>query len=101
MATGSVVARFLLGLELFGSHRFQLFLGAVTAIRVALLQEGLENFSVPIHTAGLVERTFVSREPQPLHAIEDDLRGGFSGPFTVGIFNAENELSRMPTRIQP
>jgi hypothetical protein len=101
VATRTVIARILLGCGLPGAHLLQLFLRAVTAIRMTGLQELREHFAVPIHAPGLIERTLVVVQPEPLHTVENHLRRCFRGALAIRVLDAQDEFAAMTARVQP
>jgi hypothetical protein len=97
----AVVARLQLRRGLPVAHFLQLFPGAVTAVRVARLEELREHLAIPIHAPRLVERTLVVVQPQPLHTVENDLRRFLGGALAIGVLDAQDEHAAVTARVQP
>src|SRR5690606_11793430 len=101
MPTSAVVLRLLFRFELTDTHRIELFLRAVAAIRMPLCEELLEHLAIALHALALVEGPLVRMEPKPLHPFENDSRRLVRGALTIGVLDAQDKHTAMPLGIEP
>jgi hypothetical protein len=59
------------------------------------------DFRVAVEAVGLVKRALVGAQPQPLHAVEDDLDGFLGGAGAVRVLDAEHEGAAVAPGQQP
>ena len=59
------------------------------------------HLAIPIHAARLVERPSSCVQPEPLHAVEDDLRRLVGGALAIGVFDAQDERAAVAACIEP
>src|SRR5450830_273426 len=67
----------------------------------ALLQHEGDYLAITLHALHLVERTFIMRQPQPLHAINNGLHCFRGGTLQIGVFNTQNESTAETARKGP
>jgi hypothetical protein len=97
----AVVARLGAGRHRRFAQRFQAFLRAVAAIGLAGLDQAVRHLAVTRHAQGLVVRTFVVVQPQPLHAFEDRIHRFLGGALAIGILDAQDEFAAAAPGLQP
>ena len=101
VTAATVVPGLLLARELRRAHFLELLLRAITVISLALAEEPADDFGVSIEAPGLVERSLVVIEAQPLHAVEDHLHGFLRRTLSVGVLDAQDEHAAVAPRVQP
>ena len=83
--------------------------GAEARIHRTALLQALERLGVGTHALHLEIRTgiaahfgsFVPREPQPLHRVQDDVDVFFRGTLGIGVLDAQNEIAAHGARERP
>ena len=90
-APGAVVAWLQAQCTGLFTHGFYFVGAAVAIIGMALFQQLRNNLAIAIHALHLVERAFIGRQPQPVHAVKNGLNSFRGGAFKVGVFDAQHE----------
>jgi hypothetical protein len=81
--------------------RRELFLRAIAPIGLTVVQPLVDYLSVTIKSLGLIERSLVGVQSQPGHAIQNRVDVFLCRPFSIRIFDAQDELSIMVPCVQP
>lgn len=87
-----VVTRLFATSHLIFAQLLQTLLGAIALIGGPLLQHLIDHLIVAIETLGLIIRTLIPIQIQPVHPIHDGVDGFLGGTLQIGIFNAQNKL---------
>ena len=59
------------------------------------------NFLVTLQSLGLVERTLVGIQIQPVHGVENRLHGLVGGTLAIGVLDAQDEFTAATARFEP
>src|SRR5690606_37163872 len=101
VARGAVVARLLARGHRPLAHRLELFLRLVGVVRVAGGDQLLGDLAVTVQALGLVDRTLVVVEPEPVHRLQDGVDRGLGAALAVRVLDPEDELAATAARLQP
>ena len=97
----TVVARLLAASALSFAHRIEVFLARVAMIGLALANQLLRDLGIALETVHLIDGPLVVVEPQPLHRVEDGLRGFLRGALAIRVFDAQDELAAELAGVRP
>ena len=100
-AIGAVVARLFFRGERGLTNRIEFLAGLVGVVRGASGDHLLGDFAVAVETLGLVDRTFVVAQAQPVHRFQDRVDRRLGAALAVGILDPQHELAARVARGQP
>src|SRR5690625_754320 len=60
-----------------------------------------DDLAIALKTFGLVVRTLVVVQPEPLHTVQNRLHRLRRGAIAVGILDAQHEAAAVATRVKP
>ena len=92
-APTAVVTRLDTGSALGFTHGVELFGRGVALICQTLGEHFIDDFTVTFQAIHLIDRTFIVIEVEPLHRVENDLRGFCGGALLIGVFDTKQELA--------
>ena len=92
-APAAVVTRLDTGSALGFTHGVELFGRGVALICQTLGEHFIDDFTVTFQAIHLIDRTFIVIEVEPLHRVENDLRGFCCGALLIGVFDAKQEFA--------
>ena len=101
VAAATVITRLLTFRHLLFAQRFQALFRAIAFISSALFQHLIDHRVVAIKTFGLVVRTFIPLQAQPVHAIHNGFDSFRRGTLKIGVFNTQHELTAVVTCKKP
>ena len=81
------------GLALCFTHFIEFFGRCVALVCAAVGKHLFDHFTVAVKTIHLVDGTFVVVQIEPLHRVENDLRGLLSGTLLISVFNAKKKFA--------
>ena len=70
-------------------------------VRLVLVEQPLDIFTIAIETLALVVRSLVVVERQPFHAVEDGVHGRLGGTLAIRVLDAQYEYAAVAAGEQP
>ena len=101
LAAVTVVARFLLVLQLLGAQRVDALSRAVAAVGGTRGEHAVDDLGVALEALRLVVGTLVVVELQPRHAVENGVDRLLGRTLPVGVLDAQHEAAAVTTRVEP